>query len=101
MTLVTILQRTELEHDFESVVQHCGIDSPHSRRALRALLEQYPSVTSVRVYKPGGPCHIETVPSVAAVILSVSGRGSNRRLKVNGVRVAASEWRDSKAHGDI
>jgi len=83
MTLLTILHRTELEHDFESAVQRCGIDSPQSRRALKGLLEQHPSLASVRVYKPGGPYRIKISPSIAAVILAVSGRGSNRRLKVS------------------
>jgi len=68
MTLLTILHRTELEHDFESAVHRCGIDSPQSRRALKGLLEQHPSLASVRVYKPGVAkggvglrnCHWET-----------------------------------------
>jgi hypothetical protein len=91
MTLLTILRRTELVDDFESVLQRCGIDSPQRRRALNGLLEQHPSVASVRVYKTGGPCHIDISTNMAAVILSVSGRGTNRRLKVNGVQAAASD----------
>ena len=50
MILITVIERSELEGIFGVVVHRCGIDSPRSGPALNNLLEQHPSVSSVRVY---------------------------------------------------
>jgi hypothetical protein len=90
MILFRVIQRAELQRNFDSVVRQCGIDSPHSRLALQRLLELHPEVSTVRLYKRGKPGHVVTSPGSAAVVLAMSGRRPNRRLKVNGVRVHSS-----------
>jgi hypothetical protein len=51
MILITVIERSELEGIFGVVVHRCGIDSPRSGPALNNLLEQHPSVSSVRAFE--------------------------------------------------
>jgi hypothetical protein len=101
MTFVSAIERAELEQNLDSVVQRHEIDSPHSRHALNTLLDQHPAIVNVRLYKQGGAGRIETHPGTAAVILATVGRGPNRRLKVNGVRVHAAETRKAGASQEL
>ncbi|MBV8227914.1 MAG: hypothetical protein JO232_22295 [Verrucomicrobia bacterium] len=85
--LVRTIPRVELEDNFNAIIQECGIDSPVSRTALRRILQLHPTVHTAQLYKHGGPDRICISSGTAAVILAISGKGPNRRLKINGVRL--------------
>lgn len=90
MILVRTISRVELEDNFNAIIQECVIDSPLSRTASRRILQVRPTVHTVQLYRHGGPDPISLSPGTGAVTLAISGRGPNRRLKINGVRVFLS-----------
>jgi hypothetical protein len=75
MILITVIERSELEGIFGVVVHRCGIDSPRSGPALNNLLEQHPSVSSVRVYDSRLALKVRGMPLGIRPLEPVAGPG--------------------------